>query len=51
MTTDAAGNHSHSLSINAAGNHNHGITVNAAGESGTGKNLPPYYALALIMRL
>jgi len=50
-STDNAGNHSHSLSINAAGNHNHGITVNAAGESGTGKNLPPYYALALIMRL
>jgi len=49
--TDAAGNHAHSLSINAAGNHNHDITVNAAGESGTGKNLPPYYALALIMRL
>ena len=28
-----------------------GITINSAGESGTGKNLPPYYALAFIMRL
>jgi len=50
-TTGFAGTHEHSLNINAAGNHNHGITVTAAGESGTGKNLPPYYVLAKIMRL
>jgi hypothetical protein len=27
-----------------------GITINTAGESGTNQNLPPYYALAYIMR-
>lgn len=27
-----------------------GITINTAGESGTSKNLPPYYALAFIMK-
>jgi hypothetical protein len=35
--------------INAAGSHSH--SVNATGESGTNKNLPPYYALAFIMRV
>jgi microcystin-dependent protein len=28
-----------------------GITVDTAGQSGTNKNLPPYYALAYIMKL
>lgn len=28
-----------------------GITINSSGESGVGKNLPPYYALAFIMKL
>lgn len=28
-----------------------GITINSVGESGTNKNLPPYYALAFIMRI
>lgn len=32
---------------NNSGNHQHGI--NSAGESGIGKNLPPYYALAFII--
>jgi len=27
-----------------------GISINSSGESGTNKNLPPYYALAFIMR-
>ena len=27
-----------------------GVTINTAGESGTSKNLPPYYALAFIMK-
>jgi hypothetical protein len=30
--------------------HNHTITVNNAGSSGTDANLPPYYALAYIMK-
>lgn len=28
-----------------------GLTISSAGESGTGKNLPPYYALCYIMRV
>jgi hypothetical protein len=28
-----------------------GLTISSAGESGTGKNLPPYYALCFIMRV
>jgi len=47
--TTNAGLHNHSLSINGTGNHNHSIA--SSGESGTNKNLPPYYALAFIMKL
>ena len=36
--------------ISTAGTHSHGVTVNAAGSSGTNANLPPYYALAFIMK-
>jgi len=28
-----------------------GISINSEGQSGTNKNLPPYYALAFIMRV
>jgi hypothetical protein len=35
----------------ASGSHRHTITVAEQGESGTNKNLPPYYALAFIMRV
>jgi microcystin-dependent protein len=35
----------------AAGSHTHSITVNSQGSSGTNANLPPYYALAYIMKL
>lgn len=31
--------------------HNHTVTVNSAGVSGAGKNMPPYYKLAFIMKL
>lgn len=34
-----------------SGNHGHGLSIDSAGESGTNKNLPPYYALAYIMKL
>ena len=47
----SAGSHSHSLSINSNGSHTHSVSVNSSGESGSGKNLPPYYALAYIMKL
>jgi hypothetical protein len=55
------GNHSHGLSISASTsvsavpNHVHTLSGNtggaSSGVSGTNKNLPPYYALAYIMKL
>jgi len=33
-----------------AGSHNHTFTTNSTGSSGTNANLPPYYALAYIMK-
>lgn len=36
---------------NYAGDHSHSVSINSTGESGTDKNLPPYYALAYIMKL
>ena len=35
----------------SASNHTHSVSVNTEGEAGTNKNLPPYYALAFIMRV
>ena len=53
--TSSVGNHTHSVSgtANSTGNHKHTITstCSANGSSATNKNLPPYYALAYIMRL
>jgi microcystin-dependent protein len=39
-----------STSTNTVPAHNHTITVSSAGSSGTNANLPPYYALAYIMK-
>jgi hypothetical protein len=36
---------------NTVGSHTHNFTTNSTGESGTNMNLPPYYALAFIMRV
>ena len=38
---------------NNGGGHTDGtfLTINSTGESGLNKNLPPYYALAFIMRI
>ena len=36
--------------IESAGSHSHTVTVDPAGSSATNANLPPYYALAFIMR-
>lgn len=33
----------------SAGSHSHTLSISTEGESGTNKNLPPYYALAFIM--
>jgi len=50
-TTSSSGNHNHSLSIDSNGDHTHSLSIDSTGESGTNKNLPPYYALAYIMKL
>lgn len=36
--------------MTSAGDHSHTVTVDSAGVSGTNQNLPPYYALAFIMK-
>jgi hypothetical protein len=51
--TGGAGAHDHTYSGTTSGvsaNHNHGFTTDSAGSSGTNANLPPYYALAYIMK-
>jgi len=51
-TRDADINHEHAFTTGGMSNdHSHNITVNAAGSSGTNANMPPYYALAYIMKL
>jgi hypothetical protein len=42
---------SSSTSTSSIGNHTHSVSISTNGSSGTNKNLPPYYALAYIMRL
>ena len=52
-TTNSAGAHVHDFSGGTGGQnatHNHGFTTNSAGSSGAGANIPPYYALAYIMK-
>lgn len=53
-STGGAGAHDHTYSGTTAANnanHNHSFTTASAGSSGTNANLPPYYALAYIMKL
>ena len=50
LSINAAGDHSHTLSINDAGVHSHIVTVSSTGGNEFHENLPPYYALAFIMR-
>lgn len=45
-----AGSGSSRANLNMNHNHSGSTTVNTSGVSGTGKNLPPYYALAFIMK-
>ena len=56
-STGNAGSHSHTISGNSnnAGGHSHNVSINSGsitsqGESGTNKNLPPYYSLAYIIQ-
>lgn len=53
QATSSAGAHTHSVSGTAAsaGAHSHTVTVNSTGVSAKNANLPPYYALAYIMKL
>ncbi len=48
-----AGSGKGGVRTNQAGEHTHSVTgtTNAVGVSGAGKNLPPFYALAFIMKL
>jgi hypothetical protein len=53
-TSGVSNDHSHNVSGSTGGvnaNHNHSFTTASAGSSGTNANLPPYYALAYIMKL
>ncbi len=52
--TGGAGAHDHTYSGTTSGvstDHNHSFTTASTGSSGTNANLPPYYALAYIMKL
>jgi hypothetical protein len=50
--TSSAGAHTHTItgSADSAGAHTHTATIDSTGSSGTNANLPPYYALAYIMK-
>ena len=49
--TASAGSHQHTGTTgNVSADHTHLITLNSAGVSGVNANLPPYYALAYIMK-
>lgn len=41
---------SSTMTTQSAGAHSHTLTINSTGSSGTNANLPPYYALAYIMK-
>tara|TARA_B100000963_G_C22639257_1_gene679458 strand:+ start:279 stop:3875 length:3597 start_codon:yes stop_codon:yes gene_type:complete len=53
--TGNTGGHSHNITgqTGSDGGHDHtiGVTIGSQGSSGSGKNLPPYYALTFIMKL
>jgi hypothetical protein len=52
-TTGAVGDHAHSVSGWSSGvsaDHAHLVYTSATGQSGQGANMPPYYAIAYIMK-
>lgn len=51
LTINSAGAHTHTVTVNSNGAHTHTFTTDSTGVAGLDKNLPPYYALAFIMRL
>lgn len=64
FTTAGGGDHSHTITVNSGGDHSHTVTIDsggahthtisgssgAAGSGSAHENLPPYYALAYIMK-
>jgi hypothetical protein len=50
QTGGTSNDHSHSFSGTTSAGSSHSHTISSAGEDGTNKNLPPYYALAYIMK-
>jgi hypothetical protein len=50
LSIDDNGDHSHSITTDIIGNHTHSVSIGDAGSSGTDKNIPPFYALAYIMK-
>lgn len=50
-TTGGNGSNVGTVTTSTAGNHTHTVTIDSAGSSGTNANLPPYFALAFIMKL
>lgn len=49
--TSVEGSHQHGgTTTGVSANHQHAITLDSTGSSGTNANLPPYYALAYIMK-
>lgn len=48
--TSGNSNSTGSQTTSSAGNHAHTFTTNSTGSSGTNANLPPYFALAFIMK-
>jgi len=50
--SQSEGNHDHNFNTNNSGSHQHTMNGNTGsqGSSGTGANLPPYYALCYIMK-
>jgi len=51
QTGGTSNDHSHGFSGTTSGGSSHSHTISSDGVDGTGKNLPPYYALAYIMKV
>tara|TARA_E500000331_G_scaffold29745_1_gene25025 strand:- start:2320 stop:6795 length:4476 start_codon:yes stop_codon:yes gene_type:complete len=54
-SSGGAGSHSHNITMSftetSTGDHTHSFSIDSQGQSGSGKNLPPYYTLTYIMKL
>ena len=54
-SSGGAGSHNHSITMSfsetSTGDHTHSFSIDNEGQSGSGKNLPPYYTLTYIMKL